>query len=791
MYKQAKITKYFVSCSGGRTHDDDGDDDNNNNNKRRMLQSPHARRLQEAIEQNDLEMTSALVQNRQDGESCLCAGMTPLQIAALYGHYGIVQLLLDVWLVDVDTRGSDGQTALFKAIQNGHTLITEYLCSKGANVNAVDDYGNTPLHVVTTHGRAAVTDLTGFNPLGGPHTSALNRQNINQQTALHLAVEHKADANTDGRRAVAQWLIYWGADCNVGDLQGRTPLHLAILADNWIVVQYMLLRKRIHPFRAILLAVAHGTPQRVRSLFETVTATLITLLNCITKAAKQPNKLCIVDTLLTMARPVAAFEIDWVLHTAISMYSLAGIVTVLCKHVTNANYTSMHGRMLLHDLAIYLDGFRVIALLLLDRGADINFKDAHGRTPLHFAVCSRRDSYLAWLCLADADINISDNRMRTPLHDAVAIGSTFGFAVLRAYGANLDAVDELGRTPLHILLDDRANRGQTAVMVEFCNPPCQQRPPWHSTTPLLYALPVEIMCDIFTRLQPLPRGHPCINVTDLVNASRVCVAWYVIARGMLGDAMMCPFPPNRSTYADRVIGFRALLESASRWTELRMDYNTAVTTVFVFVDTLHANPRCCAALLQIMDITRPKHVGLYLDNCTTVEIASQMPFWTQLAGCAGSVSKLMIRFPSRKYADNLVGMYIRAVKDTLSTVTLIGDVGPHTCSALAECSKVDTTTLFGCRMSIANSPINNTLAALLMLRHVHLGIVDGDLSNTIQCLLGSSLEDVIVVCNSTISDMAAETLLRELDQLRQRNPHLQYISVKHPDNMHRLVEISI
>ncbi|RUS25938.1 hypothetical protein BC938DRAFT_471439 [Jimgerdemannia flammicorona] len=79
-----------------------------------------------------------------------------------------------------------------------------------------------------------------------------------------------------------------------------------------------------------------------------------------------------------MARSVAAFEIDWVLHTAISMYSLVGIAAVLCKHVTNANYTTMHGRTLLHDLAVYLGGFRVIAPLLLDRGADINFKDAQG-----------------------------------------------------------------------------------------------------------------------------------------------------------------------------------------------------------------------------------------------------------------------------------------------------------------------------------------------------------------------------------------------------------------------------
>ncbi|RUS25937.1 hypothetical protein BC938DRAFT_471438 [Jimgerdemannia flammicorona] len=381
--------------------------------------------------------------------------------------------------------------------------------------------------------------------------------------------------------------------------------------------------------------------------------------------------------------------------------------------------------------------------------------------------------------------------MRTPIHDAVAVGSTFGFAVLRAYGANLDAVDELGRIPLHILLADRTDRSQTTAMVEFCNPLRQQRPPWHSTTPLLYALPVEIMYNIFAWLQPLPRGHPCINITDLVNASRVCVAWYAIARGMLDDAMACPFPPNRSTYANRIIGFRALLESASRWTELRMDYHTAVTTVVVFVDTLHANPLCCTALLQIMDITRPKRVGLYLDNCTDAEIASQMPFWTQLAGCAGSVSELLIRLLLHKYADNMVGMYIHAVKDTLSTVTLVGDAGPLTCSALANCSKVDTATLFGCRLSVVNSPINNTLAALLMLRHVHLGIVDCDLSNAIQCLLGSSLEDVVVVCNSTIGDMAVETLLRELDQLRQRHPHLQYISIKHPDSMRRLVEIGI
>jgi ankyrin repeat protein len=54
-----------------------------------------------------------------------------------------------------DTR--DGQTALHGAAVEGQVKVIEYLVSRGADVNAVDRFGDSPLEVAITgkHNEAA------------------------------------------------------------------------------------------------------------------------------------------------------------------------------------------------------------------------------------------------------------------------------------------------------------------------------------------------------------------------------------------------------------------------------------------------------------------------------------------------------------------------------------------------------------------------------------------------------------------------------------------------------------
>lgn len=94
--------------------------------------------------------------------------------------------------------------------------------------------------------------------------------------------------------------------------------------------------------------------------------------------------------------------------------------------------------------------------LLKSFGADINAKDAQGRTAL-LEEChhDKREYIIEVLLKQGADVNAADNRGSTALHlMAPHTWATENIRVLAQAGANLGARDFLGNTPLHIAAGD-------------------------------------------------------------------------------------------------------------------------------------------------------------------------------------------------------------------------------------------------------------------------------------------------------------------------------------------------
>eukprot|EP00956_Cyclotella_meneghiniana_P010378 scaffold14401_cov58-Cyclotella_meneghiniana.AAC.1 len=67
-----------------------------------------------------------------------------------------MELLLDVGKVDVNELHTNGGSALLEASTGGQGEAMQFLLSKGAKPDLVDDDGVTPLHAVTSKG-----DLNG------------------------------------------------------------------------------------------------------------------------------------------------------------------------------------------------------------------------------------------------------------------------------------------------------------------------------------------------------------------------------------------------------------------------------------------------------------------------------------------------------------------------------------------------------------------------------------------------------------------------------------------------------
>ncbi|KAF8821106.1 ankyrin repeat-containing protein [Cardiosporidium cionae] len=75
-----------------------------------------------------------------------------------------------------------------------------------------------------------------------------------------------------------------------------------------------------------------------------------------------------------------------------------------------------------------------ISSALLKHGSDVNAKDSHLRTPLHYAACRNRPVYLQWLLSHEADPEVKDIHNRTMLHAASLSGQVENATLLLKVG---------------------------------------------------------------------------------------------------------------------------------------------------------------------------------------------------------------------------------------------------------------------------------------------------------------------------------------------------------------------
>jgi ankyrin repeat protein len=122
----------------------------------------------------------------------------------------IVQLMLDNG-ADSNHRDEDGYTALSRACATGDEDIVELLISRGGDVKTQSDRGRTLLMLAVMHGHPSTV-----NVLLDKSISIYDRD-TGGDTVVSLAVYVS-------RRDAAQRLIAAGADVNITDADGATPL---------------------------------------------------------------------------------------------------------------------------------------------------------------------------------------------------------------------------------------------------------------------------------------------------------------------------------------------------------------------------------------------------------------------------------------------------------------------------------------------------------------------------------------------------------------------------------------
>ncbi|MDE2767101.1 MAG: ankyrin repeat domain-containing protein [Chloroflexota bacterium] len=135
-------------------------------------------------------------------------GRTPLHLVASYGaNRSVVGVLLERG-ADIDARDNYGDTPLHTAIASDRLDVAVVLLENGADVDARDDFGDTPLHTAARVSKAsAVEVLLDFG-------ADIEAKDELDNTPLEEAAEH-------GDAATMSVLLDRGAE--VGDLYWSKP----------------------------------------------------------------------------------------------------------------------------------------------------------------------------------------------------------------------------------------------------------------------------------------------------------------------------------------------------------------------------------------------------------------------------------------------------------------------------------------------------------------------------------------------------------------------------------------
>ena len=111
-----------------------------------------------------------------------------------------------------------------------------------------------------------------------------------------------------------------------------------------------------------------------------------------------------------------------------------------------------------------------VAKLLLTSGSKVNSRHKNPcNTPLHFAVLNGDTEVVQMLLDKGANIDATNIHGKTPLHNAAQSAKPAIVGVLLNHGANVDAANKRGVTPLHLAVKNNSKEITTLLLSRGAN----------------------------------------------------------------------------------------------------------------------------------------------------------------------------------------------------------------------------------------------------------------------------------------------------------------------------------
>ncbi|KAK3892933.1 hypothetical protein Pcinc_003239 [Petrolisthes cinctipes] len=155
---------------------------------------------------------------------------TPLHVAALAGHEGVVAALLEARVQIEAVSSDDGdKRALHLACRSGCGCVVELLLQAGADIEAREKYGWSPLHEASVVGNAQIVKIlveAGAN---------IEATGLGRWQAIHRAAQW-------GRVEVIHALLDGGANIEAQGIDDCRPIHYAAMRGHIKVLEALVKR---------------------------------------------------------------------------------------------------------------------------------------------------------------------------------------------------------------------------------------------------------------------------------------------------------------------------------------------------------------------------------------------------------------------------------------------------------------------------------------------------------------------------------------------------------------------